>query len=129
MLAAKAAVKMALENEGAEVTALYVIEIPSFVFYQTDEMTRGMVSEGKGEMEKWLSKVLDSTGKSNIRLRTHVTVSIYSAYSEITRYAEEQGIDIILVGTKGRTGLKRLLLGSVASGVVTYAPCSVMVVR
>ena len=38
-------------------------------------------------------------------------------------------MDIIVVGTRGKTGLKKLLLGSVALGVVTYAPCTVMVIK
>jgi nucleotide-binding universal stress UspA family protein len=36
---------------------------------------------------------------------------------------------LIVIGTKGRSGIKKLLLGSVASGVVTYAHCPVMIVK
>ena len=38
-------------------------------------------------------------------------------------------IDLIVIGTRGRTGLKRFLTGSVANGVVQHAHCSVMIVR
>lgn len=38
-------------------------------------------------------------------------------------------MDLIVVGTKGRSGLKKILLGGVALGVVTYAHCPVIVVR
>jgi nucleotide-binding universal stress UspA family protein len=38
-------------------------------------------------------------------------------------------MDLIVIGTRGRSAFKRLLLGSTASGVVTHAPCPVMVVR
>jgi nucleotide-binding universal stress UspA family protein len=44
-------------------------------------------------------------------------------------YAEKENIDLIVLGTKGRSGFKKLLLGSVASGVVTYAHCPVLVVK
>jgi nucleotide-binding universal stress UspA family protein len=128
-LAARTAVKMASENEGAKVIALHVIEIPSFVFYHTDDMANEMVRKGKAEIEKWLIHIVNSSGESNVNLTTHVIISIYSVHSEIIKYAEEQGADLIVVGTKGRTGLKKILLGSVASNVVTYAPCTVMVVR
>ena len=37
--------------------------------------------------------------------------------------------DLIVLGTRGRSGFKRILLGSVASGVITYAHCPVMVVK
>lgn len=43
--------------------------------------------------------------------------------------AEEEKCDFVIVGSQGRSGLKRLLLGSVASHVVTHAPCSVLVVK
>jgi nucleotide-binding universal stress UspA family protein len=43
--------------------------------------------------------------------------------------ARSEHVDLIVVGSHGRTGIKKLLLGSVASHVVTHAPCSVLVVR
>jgi nucleotide-binding universal stress UspA family protein len=44
-------------------------------------------------------------------------------------YAEEEGIDLIVIGTKGMSGIKRMLIGSVAEGVVMYAHCPVLVVK
>jgi nucleotide-binding universal stress UspA family protein len=49
--------------------------------------------------------------------------------TEIIRFAAESGIDLIVMGTHGRTGLERLLLGSVAEKVMREAPCSVLVVK
>lgn len=49
--------------------------------------------------------------------------------SEITQYAAEAGIDLIVLGTHGRTGVERLLMGSVAERVMREAPCSVLVVK
>jgi len=43
--------------------------------------------------------------------------------------ARSEHSDLVIVGSHGRTGIKKLLLGSVASHVVTHAPCSVLVVR
>jgi nucleotide-binding universal stress UspA family protein len=48
---------------------------------------------------------------------------------ELIRYAEENGMDIIVMGTLGRTGIERLLLGSVAGNVVRHSKVPVMVVR
>lgn len=47
----------------------------------------------------------------------------------IVDYAERESVKLIVIGTRGRTGFKRLLLGSVALGVVTYSHCPVMVVK
>jgi nucleotide-binding universal stress UspA family protein len=47
----------------------------------------------------------------------------------IIRYAEEHNVDLIVVGTRGRSSFTKLLLGSVGSAAVTYAHCPVMVVK
>lgn len=48
--------------------------------------------------------------------------------AQIVRYAERHGIDLIVVGTHGRTGFTRVLLGSVAERVLRTAPCPVLTV-
>jgi nucleotide-binding universal stress UspA family protein len=48
---------------------------------------------------------------------------------QIVRHAREAGIDLIVMGTQGRTGMERLLLGSVAEKVLRDASCSVLVVK
>jgi len=65
---------------------------------------------------------------SDIPLRTELIASS-SVVGGIIDFAEKENIDLIVVGTRGRSGLKRLLLGSVASGVVNYAHCPVMIVK
>ena len=49
--------------------------------------------------------------------------------TEIVRFAAEKGIDLIVIGTQGKRGLERLLLGSVAESVIRTAPCRVLVVK
>jgi nucleotide-binding universal stress UspA family protein len=56
-------------------------------------------------------------------------VSEGDAATEILRAAEEMGCDLIAMGTHGRTGLSRMLMGSVAAKVVQNAPCPVAVVK
>ena len=51
-----------------------------------------------------------------------------SVYQEIISFAEEKEIDLIVIGTHGRSGLSHLLLGSVAEKVVRYAPCPVLTI-
>lgn len=50
-------------------------------------------------------------------------------FLEIIRYAKDQDVDLIVIGTHGRSGLAHVLLGSVAERVVRKAPCPVLTVR
>lgn len=64
----------------------------------------------------------------NIKVRTQLIASP-SVVGGIVDFADEENIDLIVVGTKGRSGLRKLLLGSVASGIVNYAHCPFMITR
>lgn len=48
---------------------------------------------------------------------------------EIARYAADAGMDLVVMGTHGRTGMDRLLMGSVAEQTLRAAPCSVLVIK
>ena len=52
-----------------------------------------------------------------------------SPAEEICRYVDELGIDLVVIGTHGRTGLERLMMGSVAESLVRKCPCPVLSVR
>ena len=69
------------------------------------------------------------TVRAIIQLKTLIIVSPLSVIGSIIGYAERENIDLIVVGTRGKSGFKRLLLGSIASGVVTHAHCPVLVVK
>ena len=64
-----------------------------------------------------------------MKLKTEFIVDPTSIVGAIVDYAERENIDLIVVGSRGLSGFKKLLLGSIASGVVTYAHCPVMVVK
>jgi nucleotide-binding universal stress UspA family protein len=66
---------------------------------------------------------------SQVQLRAEIIDSAQSAYAAIVDYAEKENVDLIVIGTTGKTGFKRILLGSVALGVITYATCPVLVVK
>ena len=69
-------------------------------------------------------------GGAKLKINTEmVETSSASAADEIIKYAKEKDVDLIVIGTKDRSGISKALLGSVASKVVIYSPCSVLVVR
>jgi nucleotide-binding universal stress UspA family protein len=57
-----------------------------------------------------------------------VVVEGYAA-EEIAAVAEQRGVELIVMGTHGRTGMRKVLLGSVAERVIAIAPCPVLTVR
>jgi nucleotide-binding universal stress UspA family protein len=59
----------------------------------------------------------------------HTTRYSANPAETITRYAEEAGIDLIVMGTHGRKGLSHMLMGSVAGELVSTAPCPIMTIR
>ena len=81
------------------------------------------------ESKQWFDKVSQNAKHNDVQIRTEVIDSQMSVDGTIVEYAESHDIDLIILGTKGRSGIKKLLLGSVATGVVKYATCPVMVVK
>lgn len=80
--------------------------------------------------DKWFSRIRKNTIEAGIvNFSSDVVVANKSVVAEITEYAESHDINLIVIGTRGRSGLKKMLLGSVASGVVTYVHCPVIVVK
>jgi nucleotide-binding universal stress UspA family protein len=63
------------------------------------------------------------------RARVVIATQIGSPFLEILRYASEESVDLIVIGTHGRGPIGHMLLGSVAERVVRRAPCPVLTVR
>ena len=61
--------------------------------------------------------------------RVTAVATVATPCQEILRYADEQAIDLIVMGTHGRGGMSHMLLGSIAERVVRRAPCPVLTVR
>ena len=74
-----------------------------------------------------LDRIIDSHKLR--KFTVHAEVREGSPFYEIIRYAKEQDVDLIIMGTHGRGGLVHVLLGSVAEKVVRKSPCPVLTVR
>ena len=83
----------------------------------------------KEKAQQVVDKVKQKGTEKKVSVKTDVLIKYTSVTKEIIEYAERMNIDVIVIGSRGKTGFKKLLLGSVASGVVTYSHCPVLVVK
>jgi nucleotide-binding universal stress UspA family protein len=111
------------KSSGGSLLILSVVDI-------TDEFE----SEAPGLTDKMTEKLLKlaqrGLGKAVAAgVKARVEVHVGDAYEMIVDIAKKKKADVIVMGSHGRTGLTRLLMGSVTSRVIGHAPCSVLVVK
>ena len=120
------------EFPDADVTALTVVD-PAAASYAapTSGGAAGAAPEWNEQARERAEQVLERVSETAAeRGRTVDTVQVTNRPAQgIVDYAEEHDVDHVVVGSHGRTGVSRILLGSVAETVVRRAPCKVTVVR
>ena len=124
------------ENDNAELIALYVIhsEIKhvsstSYGGSVNEKSINEIIEHARKEAGTWFDKVQEEADENKVKLRREVIVNSDSIVGAVVDYAEREGVDLIVIGSRGLSGFKKLLLGSTASGVITYAHCPVLVVK
>ena len=110
-------------SSGGSLLILSIVDI-------TDEFE----SEAPGLTDKMTEKLLKLAQKAlgkaiAAKVKARIEVHVGDAYEMIVDIAKKKKADIIVMGSHGRTGLTRLLMGSVTSRVIGHAPCSVLVVK
>jgi universal stress protein A len=98
------------------------------------DITDEFESEAPGLTDKMTEKLLKLAQKAlgkavAAKVKAKVEVHVGDAYEMIVDIAKKKKADVIVMGSHGRTGLTRLLMGSVTSRVIGHAPCSVLVVK
>ena len=113
---------------GARVTLLHVIQPPPLGGGDMDVTVpytyiQNLEAEVTNRMQAYLERVTAAG------LEGEIAVVHGVPFQEILETAKAQQVDLIIMGTQGRTGLQHVLMGSVAEKVVRLAPCPVLVVR
>jgi universal stress protein A len=124
--AGEAALKMATmlaRDSGATLIVLHVEEPP--MAYGGGELYYGLTDPDRSELTRMLHEVKPTDASIPVVYRL---VTGDPAMS-VVQAAEEEGADFIVVGSHGRTGLGRLLMGSVAEAIVRHAKCPVVTVK
>lgn len=129
--AAKYAINLARLTDGEIICVHAVPDLPytEYVGPRIVSVTR-YIDEAKKHSEAWYSRVKAMAAiPKSVKVKVDTIFNLPSVAEAIIMYAAEQKADLIVIGTRGRGGLKRLVLGSVASGVVAHGGCPVLVVR
>ena len=114
---------------GAELVLTHVLtEAPlfregPFIMPKVREVFEAARSFADAALQEWVAKARAEGLSARAALRTGV------AYQEIVTLAVDERADLIVIGTHGRGGIDRALLGSVADRVIRLAPCPVLTVR
>jgi universal stress protein A len=110
---------------GGAITLVHAIEPPPYA------MDLSYIPKSEGFPTASMKKELAELGNRMIdpELLKDVLVQVGSAFEVITNIARDYEVDLIVLTTHGKTGLKHVFMGSTAERVVRHAPCPVLVVR
>lgn len=116
------------ERLGAEVHLVHAYQLPTYALPDGALLARpDFVKELTVELQKQLDELIQRYSDGGVQLKGKIVEGL--AFTEVNRLAEEEQADMIVMGTHGRTGMKHLLLGSVAERVVRTAEVPVLTVR
>ena len=134
MDAADYAIKVA-EKYSAEVALVHIVNLDQALqllgIYRLSypDPIKKKLEEGRAEAEKWFTEINRNAHQRRVRIKADVIDSPMSIVGALLNYAEQEKADMIVIGTRGRSSISKMLLGSIASGVVTYAPCPVVGIK
>lgn len=117
---------------GAKLKILHVYSVPIYTYAAPAPMPQVDVNaieesakeKARGTLEGGMRIAQESGAKAEAEL-----IEAASVVQAVVEFAESEKCDLIVMGTRGMTGFRKLVLGSVSSGVVSHAHCPVMVVR
>jgi len=128
--AAAYAVELAKRYEADEIHCIHVSDIPADLLATSAYYMTGPSEQFVEQVREEGRKSLEAFARKNFKDRPVQTVFLEGRpFVEIIRYARENQIDLIVISTHGRSGIKHALFGSVAEQVVRKAPCPVLVVK
>ena len=124
------ALEMASFQGGAEVIVYHVIGYeeanPHDETFRAESFSSWLLEDRR----KFLAELLrDNYGELISKVKIHQQVEIGVPHQRIVEKAVEEGVDMIIMCTHGRTGLLHMLIGSVTEKAVRWAPCPVLSIR
>jgi nucleotide-binding universal stress UspA family protein len=110
------------QKVGAKLSLLHVIEVPVYAI----EVSLPL-EDLEQDARRGLARLLPEAAAAHVDVTRLVAMGV--PYEQILEMATAEQVDLIVMATHGRTGLRRLAMGSVAERVVRMAPCPVLTIR
>ena len=134
--AASVAIKYAEKFE-AELLVLHVIAIPAHILAEVEGgigaldgfESRQYFALARQKAKSIVDDVVKSAKAKNVKATGIIQEYSFSVVETIVDHAAGNNVDLIVIGTRGLTGFKKLLIGSISSGVVNHALCPVLLIR
>ncbi len=111
------------KSYGGSLIVVSVVDVPAEFYAEAPAAVDKLIDNAKGFVAAARKKA-----EANY-ISASSFVGEGDAFEIITKLADKEAIDVIIMGSHGKTGLKRLLMGSVAEKVIGHAPCPVLVVK
>lgn len=116
------------ENPGAEITVLNVLDSADRAYSGVEgSAAESLTDDRREEAEELLERAKERADAYDASIRTAVTVG--TPGEAIVDYATDNDIDHVIMGSHGRSGLSRIVVGSVAETVVRNSPMTVTIAR
>jgi len=125
---AGAAVEHAIDLASATGATLHALSVVDSAAYASLDVSSQSVLDSLEDRAAEATESIAETA-ADAGVDTVTEVSVGTPHEQITEYADAVGADLIVMGTHGRTGLDRVLLGSVTERVIRGGPCPVLTVR
>ena len=108
---------------GGSLVVVSVVDVPAEFYAEAPQAVDDMVRKAK----EYTAAVKQQAAAAGVSAESYIGES--EAFEAIVKLAGEQNVDMVVVGSHGRTGLRRLLMGSVTERVIGHAACPVLVVK
>lgn len=113
---------------GAELHVIHCLDLPIPIFNPyAVSVPDALLSQARDEAARRLQECVARAEKAGVAAKSHLAE--VPAAQAIAHLAGELGANLVVMGTRGHTGLKHVLLGSVAERTLRHAPCSVLIVK
>lgn len=115
------------KNTGSSVTAMHVIENPPTIYVESQKLLNEIMAKYRMESAKILDRCKQLAEDKGVKIETLIAEG--DAASNITGHSNNEGFDMIVIGSRGLGKFKEMVLGSVSNKVLHHAKCAVLIVK